>query len=583
VKASDFIIHWLADRGITAAFGVTGGVIANVIDSFRVRPEMRFICTQHEQAAGLAADGYARATDGFGVAIATSGPGATNLVTAVASSWFDSIPTMSITGNVSTNMERGNRGVRQYGFQEMDIVSIVSSITKYAVQVNDPWRIRYELGKAYHMMLSHRRGPVLLDFPMDMQKAEIEPARAEGFIPPRQAIPDIDADVGLTRRMLEISERPVLILGNGIRMADAIRDAILFAERNALPTLPSWAGLDLMPHDHPNFVGQFGVYGNRAANYAVQNADLIISVGCRLDTRMTGPEPKTFARNAMKVVVDIDPAEIGKSFTPTLSIVADAGQFLRAMNARVAVRKARKEWWRRIATWKQMYDGALREFPTELPYGANPYEVLSAISRVVPEDAILIGEAGCNLCWAVQSLSLRAGQRFFSDMGFSGMGYSFPAAIGVAAATNRPVICIAGDGGFQMMINELQTVKHYGLPVKVLLLNNHIYGLIVQFQEETLEGRTAASVPEGGYSTPDFGAVARAYGIETAKVYRNSDPVGPFLRMLEYPGPYLLDVHINPAARVLPKPLGRPIEDQYPFLDRAEFRRNMIVPPVEPQ
>lgn len=581
MKASDFIVHWLADHGITAAFGVTGGVIANVIDSFRVRPEMQFVCMQHEQAAGLAADGYARATEGFGVAIATSGPGATNLVTAVASSWFDSIPTMSITGNVNTFMARGNRGVRQYGFQEMDIVSIVSSITKYAAQVNDPWRIRYELSKAYHMMLSHRRGPVLLDFPMDVQKAEIEPTRAEDYIPPRQTIPDIEPQVIEARRLLALSERPVLILGNGVRMSDAIRDAILFAERNALPTLPSWAGLDLMPHDHPNFVGQFGVYGNRAANYAVQNADLIISVGCRLDTRMTGPEPQTFAREATKIVVDIDAAEVDKSFVPDLAIVADAGQFLRAMNARAAIRKSRKEWWRRIATWKQTYDGALREFPTAMPYGANPYEILSAISPVMPEDAILIGEAGCNLCWAVQSLSLRAGQRFFSDMGFSGMGYSFPAAIGAATATKRPVICIAGDGGFQMMVNELQTVKHYGLPVKVLLLNNHIYGLIVQFQEETLGGRTAASVPEGGYSTPDFGAVARAYGIETAKVYRNSDPAQPFLRMLEHPGPYLLDVHINPAARVLPKLMGRPIEDQYPFLDKEEFRRNMIVPPME--
>ena len=288
MKASDFIVHWLADHGITAAFGVTGGVIANVIDSFRVRPEMQFVCTQHEQAAGLAADGYARTTDGFGIAIATSGPGATNLVTAVASSWFDSIPTMSITGNVSTNMERGNRGVRQYGFQEMDIVSIVSSITKYAAQVNDPWRIRYELEKAYHAMLSHRRGPVLLDFPIDVQRAEIEPTRAEGYVPPREAIPDIEPYVVEARRLLALSERPVLVLGNGVRMSGAICDALAFAERNALPTVPSWAGLDLMPHDHPNFVGQFGVYGNRAANYTVQNADLIISVGCRLDARMTG-------------------------------------------------------------------------------------------------------------------------------------------------------------------------------------------------------------------------------------------------------------------------------------------------------
>jgi acetolactate synthase-1/2/3 large subunit len=324
MRVSDYILDFLVSQGVDTVFGITGGFITPLFDAFHNRTDIRYITTQHEQAAAMAADGYAR-FKGLGVAIATSGPGATNLITGIACSYFDSIPVLCITGQVPTSEARGKSGVRQRGFQETDIVSMVRPITKFAQQVNDPTRIAFELDYAVYKAKSGRPGPVLLDIPMDVLQADVGPGVAYRYIAPEYAPLDISAEVAKTVQLIAEAKRPVIIYGQGCRKyATELQE---FIEITGIPCLPSWAALDLIPHDHPLFISQFGVYGNRAGNYAVQNADLVIAIGTRLDTRMTG---KGFAPKAKLIVVDLDPYEAEKN-NPDETIIVDAGEFFKAI------------------------------------------------------------------------------------------------------------------------------------------------------------------------------------------------------------------------------------------------------------
>jgi acetolactate synthase-1/2/3 large subunit len=569
MKVSDYILDFLTAHNVNHVFLVTGGVLVPLVDAFHGRKDIQYVCTQHEQAAAMAAEAYARFR-GFGCAMATSGPGATNLLTGIGCAWFDSTPVLYITGQVNTKEARGSSGVRQRGFQETDIVAIAKPITKYAYRIHNPEDVRYTLEYAYYVATSGRPGPVLIDIPIDIQQAEM-PA-TQDYSNTVVSFDDIDHTSAIDYVVSELSlaERPVIIYGNGAREhKDVLRQLI---DKTHIPCLPSWAALDLIPHDHPSFVAQFGVYGSRAGNFAVQNADLILAIGTRLDGRMTGS--KGFAPKAKLIMVDIDSAETDKLHA-SLAINISADVFLGMLNSRADLYiHMGQEWPDRIAEWKRKY--------SILPPGrkgttpVHPLDLVERLNVELPDDAIVIGDSGGNLSFLQQGFKVRGTQRIFSAYGFSPMGYALPAAIGAHYATGKHIVATMGDGAAQMNIQEWQTLPHYNIPITAIIFNNHSYGIIKQFQEEMCNGRYEATTPENGYSMPEFNRVATAYGLRSARII-NSNGLEWVIKMaLDYPGPFVVDVDTDPDVRIQPKTRwGNPLHNQSPELPEDELNEVM--------
>lgn len=588
MKLSDYVINYLADLGTRHAFVITGGAIMNVIDSFGKTDKIKYICTAHEQAAAMAADAYWRVSGKLGIAMATSGPGATNLITGICCAYFDSVPALYITGEVNTYESVGKTKVRQVGFQETDIVSIVKPITKFAAKVNDPKKIRYYLDKAVHIATSGRQGPILLDLPMDVQRAEIDPGKLKGF-KPKEEKPDIkkiEKQVEESIKLIAQAKRPVILFGAGVKLAKAEQEVKRFVELLGFPFVLSWGAMDLFQHDNALFAGSFGVSASRHGNFTVQNSDLLIAIGSRLDTRQTGGKPETFAREAKKILVDIDAAELNKrrGLVPDIAINCDALLFLKLINEKLQDVKKQNtsDWLKRIQEWKQRYPVCLPEY-WEQKEKVNPYVFMQALSEESADDDIIIADAGSNLTWTMQGCPVKGRQMLFSAFGNSPMGYSFPAAIGASVALNKkPVICIIGDGGIMMNIQELQTVVTYKLPIKIFIINNHGYGIIKQFQDVWLESRYEAVCPESGVCFPDFVKVAQAYGIKAETIENHAELREKIRAVLQCKEAVLCNVELRPDEKIKPKlEFGKPIEDQAPLLDRKEFLNNMIVKPVQ--
>lgn len=587
MKLSDYVAQFLANRGLRHVFAITGGASVHLIDSLAKTPGIQYICPQHEQAGAMAADAYSRVTGGLGAAIATSGPGATNMITGIACSYFDSVPVLYITGQVTTFRLKRDTGVRQMGFQETEIVDMCKPITKYAVMVEDPRRIRYELEKACWIASRGRPGPVLVDIPDDLQRGEIDETALEPFAPPDipPAAPS-SAEVEHCLRLIGEAERPVVILGWGIELARARRDAMAFVQALNAPVLPTWPMLDMFPADHPLLVGPFGTHGARYANFAVQNADLVLAVGARLDTREAGSPYSAFARAAKKVVVDIDAAELCKFTTfemdVDLSICADAGEFLRAVMPRLQEQPRQRPaaWWDQIRRWQARYPICAPNYTLE--QDVNPYVFVQALAEVCKPGDTLTVDTGCALAWTCQAFNFKEGQRLFHAFNTTAMGYGLPAAMAASLAKDGgPVICLVGDGGIQMNIQELATIVRHNLPVKIFLINNHGYSMVQQTQEQWLEGRYEATTVEGGLAFPDFVKVAEAYGLRTVTIDSNAGIPAGLREVFATPGPAFCNVEIRPEHRVIPQVrFGRPIEDPEPFLERSEFLENMLVTPL---
>jgi acetolactate synthase-1/2/3 large subunit len=586
MKLSDYVARFLASQGVRHVFAVSGGASLHLIHSVADTPGLSFVCPMHEQAGAMAADAYARVTNKLGAAIATSGPGATNLLTGVCCAYYDSVPVLFITGQVSTFRRKADTGVRQIGFQETDCVEVFRPVTKYAVQIDEPERIRYELEKACYLACSGRPGPVLIDIPDNVQRVTIDPDALEGFVPPRRGADPavLDEQIGRCLELLRGARRPVMILGWGVRLASAGELALEVAERLGLPVAPTWAIADLLPADHPLAIGTFGTHGTRHANFAVQNADLILSVGSRLDTKATGSPPSTFAREAKKIVVDVDTCELNKfaryGLHVDLPIAADAGAFLVGLKARSTPIPAQESWLRRIADWKRRYPVCPDAYYREVE--VNPYVFAKTLSNGCREGQMLFLDTGCTLAWMMQAFDFKRGQRLFHDWNNTAMGWAVPACIGASLATSgRPVVCVTGDGSLQMNVQELATVIRHNLPVKIFLLNNHGHAMIQQTQEQWLGSRYHASTVAGGLADPDYLAVAKAYGFPVHNVTRNADLAGVIGEVLRAEGPQFCNVEIPVHHRVIPQvKFGRPNEDTEPLLPREEFLSNMLVRPL---
>lgn len=578
MKLSDYVIDSLAGQGVTHIFEICGGAIAHLLDSLYGRSDITTVSMHHEMAAAIAAEGYARAGGNFGVAMATSGPGATNLITGIGSCYFDSIPCLFITGQVNTYEYKFDRPVRQIGFQETDIVTIVKPIVKKPHLVNDDKDIRTILEESFDLVKTGRPGPVLIDIPLNIQRADVDISQLRSStnktkISEKQLPPEC---INKIRALVQSSARPVILVGGGVRASQACDELFRFAHETGIPVVSSLMGLDAFPHDDPLFSGMIGTYGNRYANLTIANADLIIALGTRFDTRQTGTRPETFARGATIIHVDIDPRELNNKIQALIPVQADIRQFLHSMNdPQNLVNNSKKfvEWNKRIKRYKAQYP----DFRSPVKPEIDPNYFFHILSGTLSADAVLCVDVGQIQMWAAQSLEITKFQRFLTEGGMASIGSALPMAIGASfAKPGTPVVVIAGDGGFQLNIQELQTLYHHHLPIKIILLNNNGYGMIKQFQEQYLDSRFQSSGI--GYSNPDFQAVVTAYKIPSMKISCN-DEIFPALQQLfsdMHPG--FLEVIIDKESRVSPKlAVNRPVEDQEPLVDREELRSNMII------
>lgn len=613
MKLSDYVVRFVAEQGVKHVFLVVGGGAMHLNSSLANEKRLMPICNLHEQASAIAAENYSKATNNLGVCMVTTGPGSTNAVTGVAGAWLDSTPTLYISGQVKRpdrafDQENKPLGMRQVGVQEVDIVSIVRPITKYAVTVLDPNEIRYHLEKAVYLARDGRPGPVWVDIPLDVQASSIDdPARLSSFHPPGDAgnysrqmtAAGLEGQVASIIAELNRAKRPMLLIGNGVRLARAEKEMEQLFRLLDIPIEVTWLAIDLISDEHPLYVGRPGTIAQRGANFAIQNCDFLLSIGCRLDRVVTGYAPERFARSACKVMVDIDPTELTKMRdTIQYPICADAGDFMRAIlgHGSEVERKDRSSWKQRCSEWKRRYPLVLPEHRSS-EGRVSVYNFADVMSDILGEgDFCISGSSGTGIELFLLAFRTKCRQRIFHTTALGAMGFGIPAAIGAglvgtAQDPHRNIVCVDGDGGFQFNIQELETIKRLQLPVKFFVLNNDGYGSIrasqTAFFGTCMIGCDAAT----GQTLPDIRRVAEAYGLATDAITNQRNLKDDIRRVLATPGPVVCDVHVvldevrQPRLSSAQLPDGsfvsKPLEDLWPFLDRAEFKANMLVETLE--
>jgi acetolactate synthase-1/2/3 large subunit len=600
VKLSDYLIRFLVEEGVKHVFMLPGGGAMHLNDSLGGCPEIQYVCNLHEQACAIAAEAYARVGNNLGVALVTSGPGGTNAVTGVAAAWLDSTPCLFLAGQVKRADLKGDSGLRQLGVQEIDMVSIVRSITKYAVTVTDPQSIRCHLEKAVGLARAGRPGPAWVEIPLDVQAVSIEPDCLPGLSAVERTLltarpgGPVHDPVAQAIEWLNAAKRPIVLAGNGIRLAGAEAKFLAFVQRLEIPVLTTRLGVDLIADDNPWLVGMPGGIAPRGANFALQNSDWLLILGARLDMALIAYAPDRLARAAKKIMVNIDPAEIGKlGRTIDLPVVADAGAFLDEFfrQSGSVSQKDRSDWIARCRHWKQAYPFVLPEHRRQ-ESGISTYAFSEILSQeLTGEDVVLPGNSGFCAEIFLTALRVKAGQRVFHNKGTGAMGFSQPAAIGACLASGgRRTVCVDGDGGFQLNIQELETVRRLNLPVKFFVINNAGFASIRSSQQNYF-GRLTAADAASGLTLPDLLRVGEAYRLHAVRLTDPRTLAADVRAVLQAPGPSLCDVVVVPdepreprlasSQRADGSMVSRPLEDMYPLLTREEFLANMLVPPLE--
>ena len=599
MKLSDWVFRFVAGLGVKHVFEVTGGGAMHLNDSLGQCKEIEYICTLHEQAAAMAAESYAKIANDIGVCLVTTGPGGTNALTGVAGAWLDSTPMLVISGQVKRADLKGNTGVRQMGVQEVDVVAMATPITKYAVTVLEPNDIRFHMEQAVHLARTGRPGPVWVDIPLDVQGAMVDENALRPFTPASAAQPasipplELAAAVSRTITLLNAAERPVLFIGNGVRLANARAEMRALIERLGIPVLTTWPAHDMVPDDHPLMIGRPGPVAPRGANFALQNSDFLLSLGARLDLVVTGYAPQNFARAAQKVMVDIDAAELRKmNGTIQLPVCADVKEFILEMTRQFGdVRQRdRATWDGRCHEWKTKYPVVLPEY-RGLDTGVSTYVLAEAISNAsAADDVIVSGSSGAGIEIFCLAATLKEGQRIFLTTALGAMGNGVPGVIGACLAHGRRrTITVDGDGGLQLNIQEFETIRRLDLPIKLFVLNNDGYASIRTSQSRYF-GRLAGADDSSGVTLPPLEGVARAYGLPYARIDHDGGLTDRVRDLLDAPGPCVIEVRTPreepraPSLSSMRKPDGsmvsKPLEDLWPFLPRDEFLANMIVPPL---
>lgn len=571
MTGAEYIVEFLRQRGTKKIFLLTGGACAFIVDAIGKSKEVDYVCFQHEQAAAIAADAVWRISKTVGVTISTSGPGATNLLTGIACSFFDSIPALHITGQVNSVESAVYSGakVRQAGFQETNIVEMVKPITKYAVKVNSIKELKQELAKAYNIAITARMGSVLVDVPMDVQKADA--GDTIEYAPP---LPDATPNNGVINAIEEKLEnffrhasRPAVLFGAGVGLAGVSSEVVKWIETNRLPFASSWNGMPYFNHDSPMYCGTIGVYGNRGANHILQNCDALLVLGNRLDNRQRSGNPKSFVSSAHVHVIDIDVEELKKYVPDGYATTQMNLKYLPLILKNVKVSPIGKEWLSYVDEIKAKYFRSNISTFSVKNNTLSPYEVVKRINRLIQGDAIVISDCGGSQCWVHQAFH-RTTQTFFTSGGMAPMGYAVPAAIGAALTSpDKQVIAFTGDGGVQLNIQELHTIHHYGLSLKVVIMNNNGYGIIKQFQDSYFDSRYEAS--GRGYSNPDFQAIAQAYKMRYTRIQRIEELTSDIFDDLH---PAVIDIVFHENTLIEPRlEMGHPINDQFPYVSDDEF------------
>jgi acetolactate synthase-1/2/3 large subunit len=591
-KITDVIVEFLADKGIRHAFGVPGGAVLHLIDSLDRHPGISPVFTHHEQAAAFAAQANARVSGLPGICFVTTGPGGTNAITGLLAAWLDSIPCIFISGQARREHLSRNKGIRQRGVQEFDIISVVAHMTKKAVVLENPAHIHVLLEELYELATTGRPGPVWIDLPLDLQwemVSERNTTAVELAVAPRNPSESCVAVASAVAELLSKSKRPLLLLGNGIRLGAAVEECNALMSLLAVPCIATWNASDLVPSDRSDFVGRPGVFGQRGANLAMQNCDLLLALGSHLAVPVTGTQFDAFAREATVIAVDIDARELETSCAHIdVPVVQDVGDFMLALADVLRLQPVPSiDAWREKCLEYKAYNRIVERRPTN---GVDPYVFADRLSDMLKGDEAIVIDGGgtCNQI-AFQTLRTKVGQRLLISGALCSMGSGLPESVGVAFDNqDRTVICFVGDGSFQFNVQELQTIRHHNSRIKVFVFCNDGYLSIRQTQNAFFGGRHIGSAGKGGLSVPDVEQVAQAYGIATFTVSAYEDLARIQPEVLDTDGPVIcllripFDSPVEPTVGfVRDEEKGtaspRPLEDMAPFLDREEFARAMLV------
>jgi acetolactate synthase-1/2/3 large subunit len=591
MRVADYITHMLYEAGGEHVFVVTGGMIMHLTDALLLHPQQKYVCCHFEQAATMAAEAYGRFTGNLGVAYVTAGPGALNTITGVVGAFVDSSPCIIVAGQSKVS-QAIVKGPRQFALQGFDNLPLFENVTKYAVMLVDVAKVKYEVEKCINIAKSHRVGPVYIECPIDIQGATFDPDDYEGYTPPTQDMKPIihetlEEQVGQVVKLILRSRRPCILAGAGIRLSGAVEIFYKLIDEVRIPVLTSRLGMDLIDHEHPLFVGRPGTYGDRAANFTIQNCDLLLNIGCRMGIGLVGYDFQDFAPVATIISVDIDKNELTKPAVKVdIPIISDAGIFISELIKQLGdYHLGNQAWVGQTQLWKDKYPVDLPVYSTEQG-GINSYRFTRLFSERMPADGVFVLDTGSCFHVYAQAFKVKFGQRHIITGGLSTMGY-MPGAIGVATAhSGKDVYCITGDGSIQMNLQELQTIAHYKLRVKIVIFNNNGYLLIRQTQINFQGGRLMGEGSESGVSFPDMKKIADAYGIQFIRISSLNEIEDKLTELINYVGPVICEV-MTPANQVLmPRVSSRklddgtmmsmPYDDMFPFLSREEYLGNCI-------
>lgn len=593
MKLTDYVIDFLSKHGVAHAFGLTGGAVVHLFDSAARSGRVQPVFHHHEQAAAFAAQAYARLHGSPGACFVTTGPGVTNALTGLAAAWLDSVPCIYISGQARLSHTCQGRKHRQIGTQHIEVMPLVAPMTKYAVLLKDARSIRYELEKALYIATSGRPGPVWIDLPLDLQWAEVDPESLPSFKPAESGLQPVpvasEADLAKCVEWLSESRRPLLLAGYGVPLAGAQGVFAQLVDQTRIPFVTTWGAVDIMPTHHPCNLGRPGIAGQRAANLAVQNCDLLIAIGSHLCIPVTGTMFSTFARSARIVMVDIDPDELtDRTITPHLPVNSDARAFIEQLLQRLPAgnRFGGASWHDACDLYRIKYLSP----PSPVSGELRSYDFVRALSELSDDDDVIVVDGGgTNVYVSFQTFEIKGRQRMILSTGLCAMGSGLPESIGACYGSGkRRVLCLCGDGSMQLNIQELETIRHHDLPIKIFITDNSGYLSIRHTQKEFLEANYVGSAAAGGVSLPDYARVAAAYGLPVVTISRQEDLGQGLKETLSTPGPAVCIVKCSPEQEVIPrqgfdrKPDGtfapRPLEDMAPFLDRPEFAKAMQIP-----
>jgi acetolactate synthase-1/2/3 large subunit len=588
VKLSDYVIQFFVDRGIRDAFLASGGGIMHLLDSVGRNPGLTYYCNYHEQACAVSAEGYARVTTRPGLCLGTTGPGAINALSGMTGAWVDSVPVILLAGQVRNDIMADYEHVRQVGPQEGNVVAMARPVTKYAVTVKNPNKVRYELEYAYHMATTGRPGPVLLEFPLDVQGAMIDESNLEPYVPAEQDRRNTVA-AGAARLIEEIrsAKRPVFVAGNGIHCSRSRKLLYEVLDRTGVPIVLPLTAKDLVHESHPLQMGVFGPAGQRRANFVVQNCDRLIGLASGLNLHKTGFNLPGFAPKARKVLIDVDPGQLHyQALKPDVAIEADIHElleeFLRQSDG-LDLRPS-QSWLDACAAWKRRYPVMTPEYYQDADH-VNTYVVMDTLSEIVEADDLVVTGIGTEVASFWQAFRVKEGQRAF-NFGWGPMGWDLPIAIGACIGSGKKrTVCVTGDGSIQWNVQELLTISNYSLPIKILISNNQGYTCIRSTQTNFFEGRLVGAGPTSGVTTPDFCKLAAAYGIPYMQIQNNAGLADGIKHALDSKGPIICDMSVAVNQGISPRVSSfrrddgtyesRPIEDMAPFLPREEVWENM--------